>query len=601
METQNITSRHLLGAHQADPGVRFSVWAPHAEAVYLTGSFCDWEETAYPMNAADPGYWELELPNVKNGDEYQFIIETPEGERLWRNDPYARKLTNSSGNSIVYLEDYDWEGDDFHIGEWNELLIYEMHIGTFHVEEEGRPGTFASAIKKLPYLQELGINAVELMPVNEFAGDYSWGYNPAFPYSVEEAYGGPTGLKDFVKAAHRHGIAVILDVVYNHFGPSDLGLWQFDGWHQNGKGGIYFYNDWRSSTPWGDTRPDYGRPEVRQYICDNALMWLEDYHCDGLRMDMIPYIRHVSGMGGDDDRIDEGFELMKWINDEINQRFAHKITIAEDLHGHDYVTDPTQGGGLGFGTQWDADFVHPVREQLILAEDSHRDIYRISHALLRQYSGDPSRRVIYTESHDEVANGKARLPEEVADDVNSYYSKKKSALGALLVMTAPGIPMLFQGQELLEDRWFSDQDPIDWSRLEGFNGIYLLYRDLIALRRNKGGNSRGLLGRNIQIVHANQDDKVIAFHRWYDTSEEDGVFIVINFSNNIYSNYRIGLPAGGEWELRFNSDWKGYDESFDEAFSGHIDPVAESYDDQPCSADFDLAPYAGYIYTRSGK
>lgn len=598
MQTSTLRSYRELGAQQSDQGILFSVWAPHASAVYVTGSFCDWKETAFPMNASDAGYWDLEVAEANNGDEYQFIIETPEGNRLWRNDPHAKALTNSSGNSIVYLDEYDWEGDDFQIGPWNELIIYEMHIGTFHVVEEGRPGTFASAIEKLPYLQELGINAVEIMPVNEFAGDFSWGYNPAYPYSIEEAYGGPTGFKDFVKAAHQHGIAVILDVVYNHFGPSDLGLWQFDGWQENGKGGIYFYNDWRSDTPWGDTRPDYGRSEVRQYIHDNALMWLDDYRCDGLRMDMIPYIRHVSGAGDEGGRIDEGFDLLKWINDDINHHFPGKITIAEDLHGNDYVTDKTEWGGLGFGTQWDADFVHPVREQLILAEDHHRDIYRIGHALVRQYSGDPTRRVIYTESHDEVANGKARLPEEVADDVDSYYSKKKSSLGAVLVMTAAGIPMLFQGQELLEDRWFSDQDPIDWARLDHFNGIYLLYRDLIALRRNLKGISRGLQGRHTHIIHLDQESKIVVYHRWYDKPEEDSVLVVLNFSNNHYDEYKIGVPVAGNWELRLNSDWKGYDESFDEAYTGHIDLVEEGRDDQPYHAAFSLAPYAAYIYSR---
>ena len=126
------------------------------------------------------------------------------------------------------------------------------------------------------------------MPVMEFAGDFSWGYNPAHIFAVESGYGGPDALKDLVKQAHRRGLALIVDVVYNHFGPSDLDLWQFDGWSENGKGGIYFYNDDRSSTPWGDTRPDYGRDEVRRFIHDNAMMWFYDFHVDGLRFDMTP-------------------------------------------------------------------------------------------------------------------------------------------------------------------------------------------------------------------------------------------------------------------------------------------------------------------------
>ena len=132
------------------------------------------------------------------------------------------------------------------------------------------------------------------MPLAEFAGELSWGYNPACIFAVETDYGGPLGFKRFVKAVHQAGMGVILDVVYNHFGPSDLDLWQFDGWSENGLGGIYFYNDWRAETPWGSTRPDYGRKEVRQFIRDNAMMWLEEYHVDGLRLDMTLYMRHRS-------------------------------------------------------------------------------------------------------------------------------------------------------------------------------------------------------------------------------------------------------------------------------------------------------------------
>ncbi len=187
------------------------------------------------------------------------------------------------------------------------------------------------------------------MPVSEFPGDFSWGYNPAHPFAVEEAYGGPDALKTFVKTCHAKGIAVILDVVYNHFGPSDIALWRFDGWSEGDKGGIYFYNDWRATTPWGDSRPDYGRPEVRQYLLDNALMWLEEYRCDGLRMDAILFMRNVKGNDAPGEDIEEGYELLKWMTDTIRERHPGKLCIAEDLHGNNFVTEPTSEGGLGFG------------------------------------------------------------------------------------------------------------------------------------------------------------------------------------------------------------------------------------------------------------
>ena len=254
-----------------------------------------------------------------------------------------------------------------------------MHIGTFHVKEEGHPGTLDSAIEKLPYLKELGINAIEVMPIMEFAGDFSWGYNPSHPFAIESIYGGPDAFKRFVKAAHEHGIAVISDVVYNHFGPSDLDLWRFDGWSENDKGGIYFYNDRRSSTPWGETRPDYGRGEVRHYLCDNALMWFEEYHVDGLRWDAITYIKNILGSDSSPaNEIPDGWSLMQWINHELHQRFPGKISIAEDMKVNAWVTQSTGAGGAGFNAQWDSEFVNPVRQSIIARDDGLRDVDAVS-------------------------------------------------------------------------------------------------------------------------------------------------------------------------------------------------------------------------------
>ena len=590
-----------LGATLADGLAHFSVWAPHAKAVALTGNFNDWNnDKALPLEAIGEGNWAVSTDQLSAGDEYQFLITGPNGDEFLRADPRARRMTNSAGNSVIYPDDFDWGDDDFQMPGWNELVIYELHVGTFNVKEEGKPGTFASAVEKLDYLVDLGVNCIEVMPICEFAGDYSWGYNPAHPFAVEEAYGGPDAFKTFVREAHARGIAVVLDVVYNHFGPSDLALWQFDGWSENDKGGIYFYNDWRSDTPWGATRPDYGRNEVRAYIHDNALMWLDEFRCDGLRMDMIPYMRHV---GGDEDpggEITEGYTLLKWINDSINERFPGKITIAEDLHGNNFVTDDTGNGGLGFGSQWDADFVHPVRKALLEQEDAHRSVGDLSSALLRRYTDDPFHRVIYTESHDEVANGQARVAQEIAvDDVDNYYSVKRAVLGIAMTLTAPGIPMIFQGQALLEDKWFSDNDPLDWSRLDEFSGIHNMHRDLIRLRRNLEGRSRGLQGQHTQLLTCHDDDKILAYLRWYDDPNEDGVLVILNFSNETYSGYAIGLDQPADFELLFNGDWAGYtDYNTDAPTSGHLSTEATEQDGKANRVLVDIGPYGSYVFGR---
>ncbi len=599
VDTEIATKFEGMGATCHEEGVFFRVWAPHAEQVSVVGSFNDWNPDAHPLIQEENGHWGNLISDAKVDDEYKYYLKTPAGD-LQRNDPYALKMTNSAGNSVIYDQNaFDWHGDVFHIPAWHELVVYELHIGTFNAKEKDQVGTLYTAIEKLDYLKGLGINAVELMPCSEFAGSRSWGYNPANPFAIESDYGGPDGLKNFVKAAHEAGIAVILDVVYNHFGPSDMDLWQFDGWHENDGGGIYFYNDWKSDTPWGSTRPDFGRKEVRDYIHENAMMWLRDYHIDGLRMDMVPYIRNVKADGNPGNDIPEGITLMQWINKDISEQFPNHITIAEDMHSLDFITNSVENGGMGYGSQWDAKFVHAVRDAIITPNDSDRDISSVSEAVQSRYNLDSFQRIIYTESHDEVANGQARVAEEIADgDVNNWYSKKRAALGVVLVMTSPGIPMVFQGQPLLADKWFSDNDPIDWSRLEKFSGFANLHRDVIHLRRNWFGVTKGLQGQHVQILREDNDKKVLVLHRYADGGPKDSVLVAFNFSHETFEDYKVGLPRGGKWHLRFNSDLAEYDPDFSDQAVFDLETMEGEYDQCHHYASLHLPPYTALIFSQ---
>ena len=605
METATITQYSKsqitgMGAVVHEAGVSFRVWAPNAQAVFVVGDFNGWQNDQTPLTLEENGYWSVDVPEAQKGQQYKYQLKTAAGD-LMRNDPYARELTNSIGNSIITDTTFDW-GDsnaNFTMPPMNEMVIYELHIGTFNVKEEGKVGDFYGTIERLNYLKALGVNVIEIMPVAEFPGGFSWGYNPAHPFAVESEYGGPTGLRELVKAAHEKGIAVIMDVVYNHFGPTDMDLWQFDGWQENDLGGIYFYNDWRSTTPWGDTRPDYGRAEVRQYIRDNALMWLEEYCLDGLRMDMIPYIRNVNADGNPGNDLTEGYKMIQWINSEIKQHYPHKFTVAEDLHSLNAITAPVEAGGLGYSSQWDAEFVHPIRHAIIAPNDHDRDMNAVAAALTHRYNHDAFERVVYTESHDEVANGKARVVQEIAgqDDVNNWYAKKRSTLGTALMMTAPGIPMLFQGQAILEDGWFKDTEPIDWSKFSEFKGITKLYRDLVQLRLNKEGFTRGLTGQNVQILHLDNDRKLIAYHRWMDGGPNDSTVVVLNFSHEPVPYYEMPFPNIGHWKVRFNSDWEGYDADFDNHFSydTHANPTQFG---SLAVATVSVAAYSAVVYSQ---
>ena len=586
---------HLgMGAIPNASGVAFRVWAPFANAVSVVGTFNDWNPSANLCQKEKHGNWYADVSGAKPGDEYKFML-TNGDKTLGRIDPRAREVTNSVGNAVVVDPNFDWEGDDFSMPAWNESVIYEMHIGTFNAKEG--VGTFESAIERLPYLRDLGINAIELMPLAEFAGDYSWGYNPAHPYAIETAYGGPQGLRRFIREAHKLGIAVIIDVVYNHFGPSDLDLWQFDGWSENEKGGIYFYNDHRSTTPWGDTRPDYGRGEVRQYIYDNAMMWLEEYHADGLRYDMTLYMRSIDG--DESNAIREGFSLAQWINREIEQRFPGKITIAEDLRNNNMMTQHAEFGGANFGSQWDANFVHPIRRTIIEIDDQNRSMSTVRDAICHKYNIDAFERVIYTESHDEVANGKQRVVSEIdSSEKPGRYAIKRSTLGAALVLTAPGIPMLLQAQEFLRDKWFDDGCPIDWARCEEFRGIVAMYADLIKLRLNRNLNTAGLSGQHVDVFHLNDTDKVIAFKRWKDGGQGDDVVVVMNFAEGEAKNYRVGFPSPGQWHLRFNSDSRMYSDLLDEIPVSSVVANGEAHDGQSQSATLNIAAYSCQIFSQ---
>ncbi len=587
----------VMGASPHAGGVTFRVWAPHAERVSVIGTFNGWDGATHPLQAEENGCWYADVTEAAVGDQYKFLLNTEKGE-LKRIDPYAREVTNSTGNAVVHDPDFDWGGDDFAIEPWNELVIYELHVGTFNDQDDlNHPGKFASVSARLGHLKKLGVNAIQIMPVSEFAGERSWGYNPAHIFSVEIDYGGPVAFKKFVKRAHQEGIAVILDVVYNHLGPGDLDLWQFDGWSENNRGGIYFYNDDRGSTPWGETRPDYGRGEVRQFLLDNVMMWLEEYRVDGIRFDCTQFIRTINGAGTQD--LPDGWSLLQWINSQVALKYPGRITIAEDLQHNKWITKDVGAGGAGFSSQWDAMFVHPIRQAVITPMDESRSLAAIRDAICYRYNDDAFDRVIYSESHDEVANGKKRVPQEISpSDPKGWYARKRSTLAAAMVFTAPGIPLLFQGQEFLEGGWFRDTVPVDWDLKDEFHGIVRLYRDLIRLRLNQGAFTRGLCGQFTQVYHENEQSKVIAFHRWDKGGPADDVVVVANFHHEPHDTYRIGFPAAGSWKLRFNSDWHGYSDDFQNHPSGDVVAEAPENDALPFHAVLSIGAYSVLIYSQ---
>lgn len=589
------SSRPGAGAIPYGAGTTFRVWAPNAASASVAGTFNGWNATNRPLAAEADGWWSADVEGAYASHEYKYVFNGS----LWKTDPRAKDVVSSVGNGIIVNNVSNWVA--FTPPPWNEMVIYEMHIGTFNDAPGDSPGTWQSAIAKLDHIQSLGVNAVEILPVAEFPGDYSMGYNPVNLFAPESVYGSPAAMRSFIEQCHQRGIAVLIDVVYNHLGPSDLdqSLWKFDGTSASADtGGIYFYEDANRHTPWGDTRPNYLSGPVRSFIRDNAMYWLRDYNMDGLRMDGTAYIRQ-RGIG--EPEIHEGWSLMQWINNEIDAAFSQKICIAEDMRDNDWMTKATGAGGAGFDSQWDAGFHHKVVAALTTGNDSDRNMLDIRDAVSHLYNGWDTQRVVYTESHDEVgaSSGKSRVPEQIwPGNAGSYYSKKRSILGAGLVFTSPGIPMIFMGQEFLEDGSWQDSDPLEWAKNTTYAGIKQIYTDLIGLRRNLSAHTRGLQGKNVNVYHVNNTDKVVAFHRWWSGGPGDDVVVVANFSSQGFTGYTIGMPRGGRWRVRFNSDWNGYDSGFNNWNSYDANAQLGSKDGLANNANVGIGPYSIIILSQ---
>ncbi|MEM8964259.1 MAG: alpha-amylase family glycosyl hydrolase, partial [Acidobacteriota bacterium] len=552
-----------MGADLHGTGASFRVWAPHASKVHVAGQWNGWSADD-PLAPEGHGIWSAWVDGATVGHEYKFVIDG----RLWRNDPYAREVVHSNGNSVLIDPSFDWH--DFQLAPHNQLVIYELHAGTFHDRPGGGPGTFSSLTAKLRYLRALGVNALQVLPAAEFPGGFSMGYNPAHLFAIERDYGGPKAFRRFVDAAHQLGMGVIFDVVYNHIGPGDdVDLVRFDGWWSGDHpDGIYFYDRRRIATPWGAPRPDYGRPDVRRFLIDNALYWLHEHRVDGLRVDATA---HIHRMGPDGAVLPDGWRLLREINEAIARTWRDKITIAEDLRRSEAITRPLHDGGAGFDTQWDPGFVHPIRHNLVQSNDGARDLDAIASAL--EYDR-PFERVIYSESHDEcsASENKARLSQEIEPlNPDGWFAMKRTVLGAVFTLTAPGIPMIFQGQEFLEAAPFDDHIPLDWRRRWRYEGLVQLWADLIRLRRNTAGVTRGLTGRHIDVYRRAYHAKLLAYHRWHEGGPGDDVVVVVNLSNRAWPSYRIGLPHSGIWHTRFNSDWRGYNTHFHDTPSHAVD------------------------------
>ncbi len=429
------------GANLIGPGrVRFRVWAPFARqvAVELVGQ----DRTAIPMQPASQGYFEVIVEDVDPRARYRYLLD---GKKA-RPDPVSRFQPDGvhGPSAVVDPDCFTWTDGGWRGLSLSDLIIYELHVGTFT-----KQGTFEAINSQLSYLKEtVGITAIELMPVAQFPGGRNWGYDGVYPYAVQSTYGGPNGLKRFVDACHASGLAVILDVVYNHLGPEGNYLGEF---------GPYFTDRYR--TPWGSAI-NYDGPdsdEVRRYVIDNALYWITEYHIDALRLDAIHGIYDFSA----------GHilkELSLAVHAQAAQLERQILVIAESDLNDARIIEPPPQGGYGLDAQWNDDFHHALRvvltgEQKGYYEDFH-GIADLATAIREgfvyngRYSAHrrrrhgnassqcrPSQLVVFSQNHDQIGN------RAVGDRLSTQLPWDALKVIRALVLLSPNVPLLFMGEE----------------------------------------------------------------------------------------------------------------------------------------------------------
>jgi maltooligosyltrehalose trehalohydrolase len=416
---------------------RFRVWAPKARRVRVEVG-----ATEYAMENTGGGWWQADIEAAGPGTDYAYLLDD---EDLALPDPRSLWQPNGVHGQSRVLDHaaFAWNDEGWQAPPLSSAIVYELHIGTFTPE-----GTFDAAQAKLDSLHDLGLTHVELMPVNAFPGKHGWGYDGVDLFAPYEPYGGPDALKRFVDACHAHGLAVLLDVVYNHFGPAGNYLARF---------GPYFTS--LHTTPWGDAvnLEDAGSHEVRRFFCDNAVMWLRDYHFDGLRLDAVHAYMDRSAIN-----------FMEQVTSEVHALEAelgrHLVVIAEsDLNDPRLVTAP-EAGGYGMDAQWSDDFHHALVTVLTgKREGYYTDFGELAHLAKalqdvfvydgryspyrdrvhgRPVCGLPGWRFLgYSQNHDQVGN-RAR-----GERLVRLAGLGRAKIAAALVFTSPFVPMLFQGEE----------------------------------------------------------------------------------------------------------------------------------------------------------
>ncbi len=619
-------------------GVTFRCWAPRAKAVYLRGDFDGWDNgwQVPPPEIArlyhHGGYWAGVVPGAKDGDHYKLWVDGY-GTTGWKRDPYARELTRNWPHSDCIVRDpnmYVWHDQGYRPPDFHDLIIYQLHVGVFYgLDRENRVAKFFDLLAKLDYLKALGINAVQLLPVVEFQNQRSLGYegtdifSPEMDYTVAPAevpnylplvnglrnrHGLSSlttidlasqcdQLKVVVELFHLNDIAVLLDVVYNHAGgkvkDDPESLYFFDraaGTDPNNS--LYFTDQDHTGPVWA-----IWKSEVRQFLIDNAVFFMKEYHVDGFRYDQVSVIVAQNA--------NDGWKFCQDLTNTVRFVDPAAVQIAEYWNVDPFVVRFPEHGGAGFDACWHDGIRTSVRNVVDAASfgaESPVDLSRVADNLWAPGFLNAWRAVQYLESHDEVYRERGERIPRLADGNNprSWYAHSCARAAAAVLLTSPGIPMVFMGQSFLEDKPWADDAAnhpgllIWWEGLDDgkdphMGRFHRFMEEAVWLRRREPA----LRSEAVHPFHANAYDRIVAFHRWVPGLGRD-VVVVVSLNDVEFAAYELGFPHGGRWREVFNSD--AYDDYPPRGNGGSIEAWWATRDGLNATARIAIPPNSVLVF-----
>jgi 1,4-alpha-glucan branching enzyme len=566
-----------LGAHLAAidgrDGVAFAVWAPNAESVSVIGDFDGWDKTRHPLRrVGESGVWQGFVAGLGPGAVYKYHLRSRRnGYAVDKADPVGfRQETPPRTGSVVWDLDYAWgdaewmrqRGERSSVGK--PMSIYELHVGSWRrvLEEGNRPlGYRELALPLADYVQEMGFTHVELLPLMEHPFYGSWGYQTTGYFAPTSRYGPPQDLMFLIDTLHQKGIGVILDWVPSHFPTDEHGLAYFDGTH------LFEHADRRKGhhPDWDSFIFNYGRHEVRSFLMSSALFWLDAYHADALRVDAVASMLYLdysrrpgewipNAFGGRENL--EAIDFLRRFNEDVYREYPDVQTIAEESTAWPMVSRPLYVGGLGFGLKWDMGWMHDTLEYMRL-DPIHRRFHHNQLTFRQMYAYTES--FVLPLSHDEVVHGKGSLLDKMPGEDRQRFSNLRLLLAWMYAQ--PGKKLLFMGGEFGQGREWSHESSLDWHLLgvDRHAGVRDWVRDLNRFYREE------------PALHELDTDP--AGFEWVDCADaessivsllrrnRDGgrlVLAVFNFTPVARTDYRLGVPRGGVWTERLNSDSAHY-------------------------------------------